>query len=67
MENSKIILTQQDIINIKNASYIFAKNNNIGIENDFVLHPSKTISSKKAEFINKIKQKKSNNELEGFA
>ena len=67
MENSKNILTQQDIINIKNASYIFAKNNNIGIENDYVLHPSKRICSKKVEFINKIKQKWTNNELEGFA
>ena len=68
MQNSKNILTQQDIINIKNASYIFAKNNNIGIENNSVLHPLKTISSKKAEFINTIKYKMmTNNELEGFA
>tara|TARA_B110001450_G_scaffold127945_1_gene120347 strand:+ start:2178 stop:3551 length:1374 start_codon:yes stop_codon:yes gene_type:complete len=54
MENSKNSLTEQDIINIKNASYIFAKNNNIGIQNDMVLHPEKTISSKKTIFINKI-------------
>lgn len=67
MQNSKNIITQQDIINIKNASYIFAKNNNIGIENDSVLHPLKRISSKKTEFINKIKYKMTNNELEDFA
>lgn len=51
--NDKNILTQQDIINIKNASYIFAKNNNIGIQN--VRSPN--VNTKKKGFIKEIKDK----------